>query len=77
MKISTFFAAVMLVAVLPGMPVQAANVPAWCANMTMDRRDQGAQDPDRLGKANQPTANQFGATAATAERIRIRTSAFS
>jgi hypothetical protein len=43
--------------------------------MTMDRREKGGQEPDHIGKANQPTANQFGATAATAERIRIRQSA--
>ena len=78
MKISIFCAAAMLVALL-GMPVQAANVPAWCATraMTTDRRDHGGQEPDRLGKASQPIANQFGATAATVERIQIRTSAFS
>jgi hypothetical protein len=44
--------------------------------MTMDRRDQGGRETDRLGKANQLTADQFGATAATAELIRILTSAF-
>jgi hypothetical protein len=44
--------------------------------MTTDRRDQGDRELDRLGKANQPIANQFGATADTAERIQIRTSAF-
>ena len=45
--------------------------------MTTDRRDQGGQETDHLGKASQPIANQFGATAATAGRIQIRTSAFS
>ena len=45
--------------------------------MTTDRRDQGGQETDHLGKASQPIASQFGATAATAGRIQIRTSAFS
>ena len=47
------------------------------AELPQDPRDHGGREPDRLGKANQPIANQFGAIAATAERIQIRTSAFS
>jgi hypothetical protein len=55
-------------------PARATNVPAWCPNSGYDNgppRSRG-QETDRLGKASQPTANRFGATAATAERIQIR-----
>ena len=51
MKISIFCAAGMLVAVLLGMPIQAANVPAWCAksDATLDNAHCGGrlsrQDP--------------------------------
>jgi hypothetical protein len=45
MKIPIFCAAVMLVAVLQGMPVQAANVPAWCANSGYDNGPSRSRGP--------------------------------
>jgi len=44
MKLSIFCAATMLVALL-GMPVQGANVPAWCANSGYDNGPPRSRGP--------------------------------
>ena len=76
MKISIFCAAATLViATLLGTPVEAANVPAWCANSGYDNGPPRSRGPGNGPSwQGEPTDCK---SAATAERIRIRTSAFS